>query len=122
MMGINIDLGTEEGFINYYTTPYVFWGNNSAKTILQKDFQGEGSHISPNFLMTELFQYLGWEGNEYMSYLMDVKDEFTVNHDMYFRVDDDYTSKLKGYKLSVWKDYNSVQYYYSRNFKKRAQD
>ena len=69
--------------------------------------------------MAELFQYLDWEGNEYMKYLFDVKQAFTVNHDMYFKTNGEYTKKLQGEKLQIWKDFNSVQYYHSRNFKKQ---
>ena len=116
MMGIDMDLTTDEGFLNYYTTPYVFWGNERAKKVLDKDFQGEGSEISPNFLMAELFQYLGWEGNPYMKYLFHVKENFTVNHDMYFKTDGAYTKKLSKEKNIIWREFNSVQYYYSRNF------
>ena len=118
MLDIDLDLSTTEGFLNYYETPYVIWGNQSAKNVLDKDFKGQGSDISPNFLMAELFQYVGWEGNEYMSYLFDVKSQFTVNHDMYFNDNGKYVPKLTDDKLQVWKDFNSVQYYYSRNFKK----
>lgn len=123
MLDIDLDLSTTEGFLNYYETPYVFWSNSSAKRALDKEFKGEGNEISPNFLMAELFQYLGWEGNEYMNYLFDVKDKFTVNHDMYFNVKGEYISKLNDEELQVWKDFNSVQYYYSRNFKEtKTQD
>ncbi len=118
MMGIDIDLSNTDGFLNYYQTPYVFWGNPSAKNVLDRSFQGEGNEISPNFLMAELFQYLGWEGNQYMSYLLDVKKEFSVNHDMYFNDNGVYTSKLNNGKLQIWKEFNSVQYYYARNFNK----
>ena len=119
MMGINMDLSTNEGFLNYYEIPYIFWGNQSAKDALDREFQGEGSEISPNFLMAELFQYLGWEGNEYMKYLMDVKEVFSVNHDMYFKTDGEYVKKLDRDKHKIWREFNSVQYYYSRNFKIR---
>lgn len=119
MMGIDMDLKTTEGFLNYYQTPYLFWGNPSAKRVLDREFEGEGNEISPNFLMAELFQYLDWEGNEYMKYLFDVKQAFTVNHDMYFKTNGEYTKKLQGEKLQIWKDFNSVQYYHSRNFKKQ---
>lgn len=66
MMDINIDLSTVEGFLNYYETPYIIWANESAKERFDKSFIGEGNNISPQFLMAELFQYLGWKGNEYM--------------------------------------------------------
>ena len=123
MMGIDIDLTKTEGFLNYYETPYLFWGNSSSERALAMEFKGEGNEISPNFLMAELFQFLGWEGNQYMSYLFDVKDAFSVNHDMYFNVNGTYTSKLDKDNKQIWKDFNSVQYYYARNFNKtKTQD
>lgn len=41
-MGANFDLDTEEGFYNYYNTPYIIWGNDTAKEVLENDFVGEG--------------------------------------------------------------------------------
>lgn len=117
MMGIDMDLSTEKGFLNYYETPYIIWGNKSAKEVFKKDFTGEMANISPNFLMAQLFQYLGWEGNEYMGYLHHVKDHFDVNHDMYFKEDGNYTRKLSDENIHIWKEFNYVQYYYGRNFK-----
>ncbi|MGN9166074.1 sulfatase-like hydrolase/transferase [Tissierellaceae bacterium HCP3S3_D8] len=116
MMGINIDLSTVDGFKNYYETPYIIWGNPKAKEVLNRDFVGQGNTISPNFLMAELFQYLGWGGNEYMEYINYVKENFDVNHDMYFKEDGEFTRKLSDERLEIWKDFNFVQYYYSRNF------
>ncbi|MGN1300952.1 MAG: LTA synthase family protein, partial [Clostridia bacterium] len=53
MLGINLNLDTEEGFYNYYCTPYIIWANDAAKDVLDKDFVGEGPTISPCFLMSE---------------------------------------------------------------------
>lgn len=117
MMGIDMDLSTEEGFLNYYETPYIIWGNKGAKEAFGKDFIGEMPNISPNFLMAELFEYLGWEGNEYMGYLQYVKNHFDVNHDMYFKEDGKYTRKLSEENYPLWKEFNYVQYYHGRNFK-----
>lgn len=116
MMDIYMDLSDERGFLNYYETPYIIWGNHEAKDLFGKDFVGEMANISPNFLMAQLFQYLGWEGNEYMGYLHYVKDHFDVNHDMYFKEDDEYTRELSDENFSVWEEFNYVQYYHGRNF------
>ncbi len=117
MMGIDIDLSNEEGFVNYYETPYIIWGNQRAKEVLNREFKEEGNTISPNFLMAELFDYLGWGGNEYMDYIKYVKENFDVNHDMYFKEDGEFTRKLSDESFPIWMDFNFVQYYYGRNFK-----
>lgn len=117
MLDIDIDLSTVEGFLNYYETPYLIWGNPKAKEVLKKDFQQQGNDISPNFLMAELFQYLDWKGNEYMEYIHYVKENFDVNHDMYFKENGEFTRKLSEDRATIWKEFNYIQYYYSRNFR-----
>jgi len=118
MMNINLDLSSVEGFKNYYQTPYIIWGNNGAKKMFNKDFTGEGNNISPNFLMAELFQYLGWEGNEYMQYLLKVKDKFDVIHKLYFKENGEYKKELSNENEELWENFLNVEYYYSHNFKR----
>ena len=65
-LGVNLDVTTEEGFRNYYSTWYLFWANDAAKEILGWDFTGRGPDLSPCFLMDHLFQKLGWTGSDYM--------------------------------------------------------
>lgn len=117
MLGIDMELSTIDGFLNYYEAPYIIWANEEAKHVFNKDFKGHMPNISPNFLMAELFEYLGWKGNEYMNYLQYVKEHFNVNHDMYFKENGEYTRKLSDENNPVWKEFNYVQYYYGRNFK-----
>ncbi len=117
MMGINIDLSTVEGFLNYYETPYIIWANESAKERFNKSFVGKGNSISPQFLMAELFQYLGWKGNEYMQYIMDFKEHVDVINKAYFKEYGQYTKKLSVKNQQRLKDFRNVEYYYSRNFK-----
>ena len=65
-LGINLDTATQEGFLNYYSTWYLIWGNQAAKAQLGNPFQGEGPDLSPCFLMDEVFRQCGWEGPAYM--------------------------------------------------------
>lgn len=116
MLDIDINFENKEGFINYYNTPYVFWANSRAKETLARDFKGQGEDVSPNFLMAELFDYIGYEGDPYMQYSLDVRDSFTVNHDMFFKEGEEYTRELSPENHKVWREFNSVQYYYIRNF------
>lgn len=115
MLDINLDTSTLEGFLNYYETPYIIWANPRAKELLKRDFNEEGPNISPNFLMAELFGYLGWKGNEYMNYLAYVKENFDVNHKIYFKEDGKFTRHLSEERLEIWKEFTYVQYYFSRN-------
>lgn len=65
-LGIDLDTSGETGFLNYYSTWYMIWANQSAKAQLGNDFQGQGPDLSPCFLMDEVFRQCGWEGNAYM--------------------------------------------------------
>ena len=46
-LGIDLDLSTKEGFLNYYATRYLIWANDAAKEVLGCDFQGEGPRREP---------------------------------------------------------------------------
>lgn len=79
-LGVNLDVTTEEGFRNYYSTWYFFWANDAAKEILGWDFTGRGPDLSPCFLMDHLFQKLGWTGSDYMQAQREVADAVPVLH------------------------------------------
>ena len=61
-MGLTFDLGTLQGFYDYYATPYLIWANSAAKEVLGSDFTGEGGDFSPCFLMPKVFDLCGWTG------------------------------------------------------------
>ena len=65
-LGVNLDLGTSDGFYNYYSTPYLIWANDAAKEILGCNFTGEGADCSPCFLMAKLFDLCSWDGPGFM--------------------------------------------------------
>ncbi|NLI22150.1 MAG: LTA synthase family protein [Clostridiales bacterium] len=69
MFGVNLDVSTEEGFYNYYGTPYLIWANDAAKRALGNDFTGDGGRLSPAMLMERLFTLAGWEGPAYLKAL-----------------------------------------------------
>lgn len=74
-LGVNLDTDTLDGFYNYYSTPYLIWANSAAKRVLGSDFVGEGTDVSPCFLMTELFDLCGWDGPAFMALTRDVRKE-----------------------------------------------
>ncbi len=116
MLGIDLDMSSEEGFLNYYETPYIVWGNDEAKEALNKDFKVQGNAISPMFLMPEVLQYFGWEGNEYMQYLTDFKASIDVVNRVYFKENGKYTPELSPENQKKYDDFVNMEYYYSRNF------
>ena len=91
-MHVNHVLSTNEGFLNYYGTEYIIWANDAAKAQLGSSFTGEGPTISPCFLMSLLFEQLGWEGNAYSKYLNDLRAAAPVlNGKGYYLVDGSFT-------------------------------
>lgn len=116
MLGIDLDFSNEQGFLNYYQTPYIVWGNEVAKKEFDKDFNEESEDLSPNFLMPKIFEYLGLEGNQYMKYLMDLKETIDVNHKVLYKENGKYTKKLSTVNEEKYKDFMNLEFYYRRNF------
>lgn len=119
MLGVSLDIGSDEGFANYYNMPYVIWANQSAKDCTGKSFTGIGEEISPNYLMTYLFEYLGWEGNEYMKYLADLKETITVLNSTKWKMNDQWYAYDDPTLKSIKDDYFNMEFYYSHNLWKK---
>lgn len=77
-MGVDFNLSTDSGFLNYYSTRYLIWANDAAKEILGHDVIGEGDAVSPCFLMNVLFRQLGWEGPAFLQAMDDIMEVFPV--------------------------------------------
>ena len=117
-LGINIDLSTEEGFYNYYSTPYLIWANDAAKQTLGNDFVGEGPTIGPYFLMNEFFALAGYTGNEYLQYTSQVHETFDAIHDDgFYRIDGNLVTALNAEQQEVLNEFLGVQYYWRNNFR-----
>lgn len=81
-LGINLDISTEQGFMNYYSTEYVIVANEAARKALGNDFKGEGPLTSANFLMNVLFDELSFAGNDYMGYTENVREKLCALNDV----------------------------------------
>ena len=77
-MGVNLDLGTEEGFFTHYSTRYLIWANDAARAVLGRDVRGEGPAISPCYLMNLVFGQLGWEGPGFMQAMDGMMEVFPI--------------------------------------------
>ena len=118
MLDIDIDFANVDGVLNYYETPYLIWGNESAKDTIGKDLVGEANTISPNFLMAELFDQLGWIGNEYMQYIQELKTHIDVNHEVYFKENGEFKLAEEVKNEKIYKDFLNVEFYNSHNLHK----
>ena len=83
MFGVNMDLTTEEGFYNYYTTPYLIWANDAAKAALGYSFVGDGGKLCPSFLLERVFSLAGWGGPAYMKAVRELEAKTTFINRQY---------------------------------------
>ncbi len=118
-LGINIDLDTKDGYMNYYSTEYIIVANENAKKLLNRDLIGKGPTISTNYLMNEVFDLLGYEGNEFMKYTNELKEAIPVyNHTAVIDSEGNYQSveELSKQNQKVYDEIRSLHYYYRTNF------
>ena len=87
-IGVDLDLSTQDGFDNYYSTPYFIWANSAAKAVLGADFVGDGGDFSPCFLMPELFDLCGWDGPVFMALARDMRAVTPLVHEREFFLED----------------------------------
>lgn len=116
-MGINLDQDTQDGFLNYYSTPYIIWANDAAKEALGNDFQGEGPTISPCFLMHQVFELCGWDGPAYMQATEEIYKTIPVVHTTRrYLYNGQLTNNLPEEQAELVSEYLNLQYYWRTNF------
>ena len=76
-LGVNYNLSTQEGFLNYYSTEYLIWGNSSAQEKYCLN-NSSGPIISTCYLFPLLFKQLGIDGCGYADYLMERMNTLNV--------------------------------------------
>ncbi|MDR1217797.1 MAG: LTA synthase family protein [Oscillospiraceae bacterium] len=113
-LGISLAPETDDGFYNRYTTPYVIWANDAAKSVLGNGFTGEGGDFSPCFLMNKLFELCSWEGDEYMKAANALLEHIDVVNTPtnYFRLrDGSLTDTLTGAAEKAYADFRIIEYH-----------
>lgn len=116
-LGVSLDLSTQEGFYNYFSTPYLIYANKAAKAALGQDFTGEGGDISPCFLMDKLFFECGWTGDGFMQLQRETRAVTPLMHeDGYRMVDGSITLDVPPDVAEVCRKYLCAQYYREQHF------
>ena len=111
-MGLDFDLDTEEGLLQYLSTPYLIWANDAAKELTGRDFAGEGPTVSPGYLMNVLFHEIGWEGPAYMQFGSAVMEHLPVIYTNGRYVEDGgYTGTLSPAGQALLQEFEQIQYY-----------
>lgn len=118
LLGIDLDLSTQTGFMNYYATRYLIWANDAAKEALGNSFQGTGTDIGPYFLMDQVFHLCGWEGSAYMQAQDQLMDRVGVmSQSTYLYLEHGVlTDTLAPDNLELVRQFNGVQYYSRKHF------
>lgn len=117
-LGINLDLSSQDGFYNYYTTRYLIWANDAAKKTLGNDFMGEGPTMGSYFLMNQVFRLAGWTGPSIMQASQQVMDAVPVLHTSGVYVENGtVTTQLTPEDQALVHDFNMVQYYDRKHFR-----
>lgn len=113
--GMTLDLGTVEGFKEYYEIPYIIWANPAAKEQLQLPFDEEGEQFSGLYFLPYLFEYMGLKGNPYMQYLQEMRHVMPVINEYFYLVEGNWTKTLSPLQEKILNDFRNVEYYYSHN-------
>ncbi len=115
-LGVDFDLDTVDGFLNYYATRYGIWANDAAKAVLGTDFTGEGPAIGPYFLMPLLFDLCGWEGPALTQLARPLMTRVPVaNNAGVFLCDGRLCSGLPDDLTDAWRDYSFASYFLRKN-------
>ena len=116
-MGVSLDVSTQEGFYNYFSTPYLIYANKAARESLGQDFRGDGGDISPCFLMDKLFFECGWTGDGFMQLQREARAVTPLMHeDGYRMVDGSITLDVPPDVAEVCRRYLCAQYYREQHF------
>ncbi len=116
-LGINLDLSTEEGFRNYYSTRYIIWANDAAKAALGNNFTGTGPATGPYFLMNEVFKTAGWKGPSYLQATNQIAGRVPVVHTTGRYLENGaITDTLSPEGQALVQDYKSLEYYWRKHF------
>lgn len=118
-LGITFDMSTEEGFLDYYGTPWLIWANEAAKAFYGKTFSGNGPTVSPGYLLNVLFQELGWRGSAFMQFTDTVMKRLpVVSTNGYYIENGEYTLSPSKAGEELLTEYRTVQFWIKENYTK----
>lgn len=119
-LGISLNSWNEENFYSNWSTRYLIWANDAAKEALGRDIAGVGPDVSPCFLMSVLFEQLGWKGDAYMQAVDECRREVPVVHGsgLYITADGELKAfeKLTQEQADLVRRFRNLEYYRLRHY------
>lgn len=117
-LGVDLDTSTKEGFLNYYATRYLLWGNDAARAVLGNELTGEGPDVSSCFLMNLVFDQLGWTGDAWTQAATDIWRQLPVITTVgrYLQADGTLVETPDEAGREALRKYRAVEYYYGSHF------
>lgn len=107
--------GGLDAYLNQYETPYFIWCNRAAEKLLKDSgitpLKGSAPLISPNYLASELLEYIGINGGNYFNYLSELKRSLPVITDRFYSEDGEFTESLSEKSMRKIDQYRKLQYY-----------
>lgn len=120
-LGYDISHRNEEGIENRYMVEYLFYGNETAKNIIEKlrgnVKTGYGTEISSGFLGAELLDYMGMEKSPYFEFVNNMEKKINVISPNYYKSGDVKFDILDDEKNDLIKRYKILQYYNLREYR-----
>lgn len=115
MMGINNKLDNEEGWLNNYTTPYIFWASSEAQKHIKEKIRGQGPYMSNYYLFAYCLDKLGFK-SPYVQYLKDQLKEMPIAAVGYTTENGKLTNNPSEEIIAKKKRHYRMEYYYKNNF------
>ena len=104
-----------EAYLNQYETPWFIWCNSAAEALLAESGipvkKGAAPQISPNFLATELLEFIGQEGGGSFHYLSELKKKLPVITSRFTMENGVFTENLSEESKALIDQYRMIQYY-----------
>ena len=117
-LGMETELDTPQAKAQRCSTEYFIWANSAAKQLLGGPETGQGADISVNFLMSELFGSLGWDGPGYMKAQRELRQSLPVSGSGFCGLDGTITdlSQLPLETQSLLHNHEYLEYYWEDHF------
>lgn len=104
-----------EAYLNQYETPWFIWCNSAAEELLTESGitvkKGEAPLISPNYLASELLEFIGQEGESSFHYLSELKEKLPVITNRFTMENGVFTEELSEESKALIDQYSKIQYY-----------
>lgn len=110
-IGLNINRGNLEGYINYYKTPYVIWGNEAGREYLKK-IKEIPRTMSASYLGVSLLEPVIGKCHPFFKFVYDLRKEYPIISSTWVEKEKDFVLTEEVLEDDLIRKYRQLQYYY----------